>query len=160
MSKKTILLLSLTIVLAGILIVKEYVHSTTISEEKAKELVLPERSNFPEPRPEKNAEIKVNPAGLVTFLLSANDIIYYYTGEFKGVINKTDFTKVGQLIKQYNIEINKQDLMFIIKADEKASFKNAIDILDQMTLNNVPPGHYAELDITDKEIESIKKFKE
>ena len=28
---------------------------------------------------------------MVTFLLSANDIIYYYTGDFKGDIIKTDF---------------------------------------------------------------------
>jgi len=156
MSKKTIVILSLAVFLAGVLILKEFVFSTTISKERAAQM-----TTLPEPRPEKDSEkIKLNSKGAVTFLLSANDIIYYYAGEFNGVIIKTGFDEVGQLIKKYNADINSKDLMFIIKTDKAATFKNAIDILDQMTLNNVPAGHYAEIEITEKEIESINNFKE
>lgn len=157
MSKKAVVILSFVIFLAGILagflILKQLVLSTTIPNHEAMQMS--------EPRPERDSEkIKTNTPGAVTLLLSANNNIYYYTGSFNGVINKTDFNYVGELIRKYNAEINKNDLMFIIKSEQAATFKNAIDILDQMTLNNVPPGHYTETEITNEEIESIKKFKE
>jgi len=161
MSKKTILVLSLAVFLAGVLILIEFVFITTAPNEEAMRMSLSRDDiHLAEPKPEKDSEIKVKPEGTVTFLLSAHDIIYYYTGEFNNVISKTGFNKVGELINKYNTEINEKDLMFIIKADESSTFKNAIDILDQMVLNNVPAGHYAETEITDKEIESIKKIKE
>jgi len=160
MSKKTILLLSFTLALAAILIVKEIVYSTTISKEKANKIILPESSTFSEPKPEKAAEIKVKQEALVTFILSANDIVYYYPGEFKGQLNKTDISKVGSVIRKYHAQINEQDLMFLIKVEQSSSFKNAIDILDQMQLNKIPAGHYAEVDLNDREIDSINNFKE
>ena len=41
--------------------------------------------------------------------------------------------------------------MYIIKSDSKSTVKNAIDILDEMSICAVPPGHYAEVDMTDSE---------
>ena len=82
--------------------------------------------------------------------------IYYYKGIFNGTLNKTDYKKVRSLIIKFNAEINPNDLMFIIKSDQGASFKNAIDILDEMTISNVPPGHYAEVDMSDAEAQLIK----
>ena len=98
--------------------------------------------------------------GAVTFLLSANNVLYYYEGVFTGIIHKTDFNSVGELIKKYKDQFPNKDLMFIIKATESASFKNAVDILNEITTNKVPAGHYLETDITDKEIKSIHNFKE
>jgi tRNA U34 2-thiouridine synthase MnmA/TrmU len=46
--------------------------------------------------------------------------------------------------------------MYIIKADKESTFKNAIDILDEMTINTVPPGHYAEVDMSDTEAKLIQ----
>jgi tRNA U34 2-thiouridine synthase MnmA/TrmU len=46
--------------------------------------------------------------------------------------------------------------MYIIKSDKEATFKNAIDILDEMSINTVPPGHYAEVDMSDTESELIR----
>ncbi len=113
-----------------------------------------------EPKQENNkSEIKINPSGAVTFLLAANNEIYYYKGVHNYTINKTDYVEVREIIKKYKSEINPDDLMFIIKSAKGATFKNAIDILDEMTINSVPPGHYAELEITNEEIESINILK-
>ena len=35
--------------------------------------------------------------------------------------------------------------MYIIKSDDASTFKNAIDILDEMAISAVPAGHYAEV---------------
>jgi len=47
--------------------------------------------------------------------------------------------------------------MYIIKSDNESTFKNAIDILDEMTISAVPPGHYAEVDMIPVEKELIKQ---
>ena len=51
-------------------------------------------------------------------------------------------------------------IQYIIKSDEKSTFKNAIDILDEMTISAVPPGHYAEVDMVDVEKMLIQKTEE
>jgi hypothetical protein len=49
--------------------------------------------------------------------------------------------------------------MIIIKSAEGATFKNAVDILDDMVLCKIPAKHYLEYDITESEINCLKNFK-
>jgi tRNA U34 2-thiouridine synthase MnmA/TrmU len=49
------------------------------------------------------------------------------------------------------------DLMYIIKSDNESTFKNAIDILDEMSISAIPPGHYAEVDMAPAEQMMIKQ---
>ena len=55
------------------------------------------------------------------------------------------------MIVQKKKATNIDDLMYIIKSDKESTFKNAIDILDEMSICAVPPGHYAEVDMTPTE---------
>jgi tRNA U34 2-thiouridine synthase MnmA/TrmU len=50
--------------------------------------------------------------------------------------------------------------MYIIKSDKKSTFKNAIDILDEMSICAIPPGHYAEVEMTATEELLIQKTEE
>jgi biopolymer transport protein ExbD len=52
------------------------------------------------------------------------------------------------------IKGNKDALIVVIKADDKAKFKNLVDILDEMLITNI--GRYAIVDITPVEQELIK----
>ena len=52
---------------------------------------------------------------------------------------------------------NIADLMYIIKSDDQSTFKNAIDILDEMAICTVPPGHYAEVPMVEVEKMLIKE---
>jgi tRNA U34 2-thiouridine synthase MnmA/TrmU len=47
--------------------------------------------------------------------------------------------------------------MYIIKADKESKFRNTIDILDEMSICAVPPGHYAEVDLSPAEALMIRK---
>ena len=109
---------------------------------------------LPDPKP-VTEEMKVNTQGLLTFILSGNNEIYYYRGGFNGMIKKTDYVKVRELIRQHAAKTTEEDLMFLIKSTPEASFKNSIDILDEMTINKIPPGHYAEVEITKEEADKI-----
>ena len=54
---------------------------------------------------------------------------------------------IRQLIVDKKKATKPDDLMYIIKADSTAKFRNAINILDEMSISAIPPGHYAEVDI-------------
>jgi biopolymer transport protein ExbD len=52
------------------------------------------------------------------------------------------------------IKANKDALIVVIKADDKAKYRNLVDILDEMLICNI--GRYAIVDISDIEIDLIK----
>ena len=50
--------------------------------------------------------------------------------------------------------------MYVIKSDDKSTFKNAINILDEMTISGIPPGHYAEDKMSETEKMLIQRTEE
>jgi biopolymer transport protein ExbD len=63
-------------------------------------------------------------------------------------IDENVFRKNMSRIKAY-----KDGLIVVIKADDKAKYKNVVDILDEMSICNI--GRYAMVDITPVEVEMI-----
>jgi biopolymer transport protein ExbD len=148
-----------------------FVLTSTFSKPKSMELSLPAP-----PVDEKDQPPVKNG---VTYLLTKDDRIFYYVGEFYGVGNEkgeapttlkeTNFSKEGlhNLLAEQNKwaidEINKlaaqnkaktlADTTFkrmavdktgnplaitvLIKTDDQATYKNAIDMLDELKINNV-----------------------
>ena len=47
-------------------------------------------------------------------------------------------------------------LMFIIKATGQSTFGDNIDLLDEMSICDIKPGHYAEVNLTKEEAELLK----
>lgn len=105
------------------------------------------------------ARLKTTAPGTVTFLLADNHEIYYYKGAFNGILKRTDYFQVRELIKRYKSQVDPDELMFIIKSEPGTTFKNTIDILDEMSINEIPPGHYAEVDITKEETQRLNILK-
>lgn len=126
----------------------------------ASESAMPTAMNINEPKPgNEDEKLIIDTSSAVTLLLAGNNEIYYYKGAFNGSLQKTDFPKVGELIRQYNAELESDKLMFIIKTDKDGTFKNAVTLIDEMAKNKVAPGHYAEIEITEAEINSINILK-
>jgi hypothetical protein len=46
--------------------------------------------------------------------------------------------------------------MYVIKADSSSSFGDNINLLDEMSICNVPAGHYAEVELTARENQLLK----
>ncbi len=164
-----------------------FVLTSTFSKPKTMEI------NFPADPKDKKDETKVNNA--ITFLMTKDDGIYYYNGEFypekniKGQpptqLTKTDFSANGlhkllldrnkpttlaiklleeRLMKReiadttYKRLVNrekglKEALTVLVKADEKAIYKNVIDVIDELNICNV--GKYAIVDMGQKELELL-----
>ncbi len=164
-----------------------FVLTSTFSKPKAMEI------NFPaDPKDEKDRQ-KVNNA--LTFIMTKDNGIYYYAGEFYPPNNKdgkpstalvkTDFSKDGlhkllldthkptieavhELEEKYkrkeiadttlkrlvNLEKGKKEaLTVLIKADDKATYKNVIDLIDELNVCLI--GKYAVVDMMPTELELL-----
>ena len=148
-----------------------FVLTSTFSKPKSMELSLPAPPDDPKIQPEiKNG---------VTFLLTKDDKIFYYVGQFytagneKGVppteLKETNFSKEGlhtllteknkwaideieklsaknkaktladSTFKRLAVEAtaNTNAITVLIKTDDQATYKNAIDMLDELKICNV-----------------------
>ncbi|MBL7702760.1 MAG: biopolymer transporter ExbD [Ferruginibacter sp.] len=137
----------------GFLLLTFFVFTTTMSQSTA--------MNMNEPKDDPNSQMKVKNSGAMTILLGKGNQVYYYYGQLMPEtisqdFKSTTFKGIRELIAAKKNATPIDDLMYIIKSDEKSTFKNAIDILDEMTISAVPPGHYAEVDMTDVEKMLIK----
>jgi len=138
----------------GFLLITFFVFTTTMSK--------PTAMSMNEPKDDPENQLKVKNSGAMTILLGKADQVYYYYGELVAEtiseqFKSSNFKEIRDLISAKKKATPLGDLMYIIKADKEATFKNAIDILDEMTVTAVPPGHYAEVDITDTESMLIQK---
>ncbi|MEO6488621.1 MAG: biopolymer transporter ExbD [Ferruginibacter sp.] len=138
----------------GFLLITFFVFTTTMSQSTA--------MNMNEPKDDSTQQLKVKNSGAMTILLGSNDEVYYYYGQLEAdklseQFKSTNFKEIRDLIVAKKKSTNIDDLMYIIKSDKRSTFKNAIDILDEMTISAVPPGHYAEVDMTPTEELMIKQ---
>lgn len=141
----------------GFLLITFFVFTTTMSQ--------PTAMNMNEPKDNTEEVMKVKQSGAMTILLGKGDQIYYYYGDLDPAtvseqFKSTNFKEIRSLIVQKKKNTPIDDLMYIIKADSTAKFRNAIDILDEMSISAVPPGHYAEVDIAPIERMLIKQTEE
>jgi biopolymer transport protein ExbD len=137
----------------GFLLITFFVFTTTMS--------TPTAMSMNEPKEDPNNQLKVKNSGAMTLLLGKDDQVYYYFGELSATdasnqFKSSNFKEIRQVILDKKKATPIGDLMYIIKSDKEATFKNAIDILDEMAISAVPPGHYAEVDMSDTEAQLIK----
>jgi hypothetical protein len=132
----------------GFLLITFFVFTTTMSQPTAMALN--------EPKDDTTTQIKVKESGVMTILLGKENGVYYYYGQLEAdklseQFKSSNFKEVRDLILKKKKATPIDDLMYIIKSTKESTFKNAIDILDEMAICAVPPGHYAEVDITPQE---------
>ena len=144
----------------GFLLITFFVFTTTISSPSVTDLYMP-KDTFDTI---KQAKL---PEGLaLTFLLTKNNRVFYYNGAWDeafetGFVFETNFSYmngIGEVIrhKQKIIEASgkysdgRRGLMLLIKPGDGATYKNVIDALDEVLINDVKK--YAILDPDKKEI--------
>lgn len=94
--------------------------------------------------------------GIRKVLLEKNQRVYNMVQAVKdsverGLIPKEDFKKHAAAMKG-----DKKGLIVLIKTDDKAKYKNVVDMLDEMQVTNV--GRYALIDISPVELKLIENL--
>ena len=163
-----------------------FVLTATFSKPKSMELT------FPAP-PEKIEDMPPIKNG-ITFLLTKNDRIFYYEGEFRAVASdKGEKTAISELnfsqssLHKYLLDKNKEmhdqiraldeqhknkqledstfkrlvkerkadkeSYTYLIKTDDEATYKNVIDLIDELNINVV--GKYVMVDMLKAEMDLV-----
>ncbi|OYQ39543.1 biopolymer transporter ExbD [Flavobacterium cyanobacteriorum] len=147
------------------LLITFFMLTTTLSKPQSMPLAMPDKD--PEKKIEDNT--KIPEERLMTILIGSNNRVLWYMGKFDTPTippTETVFGKNGirkDLLK--NVKLGKtlaakdgkpdQGLVVNIKASDKASYKNLVDMLDEMAITD--PQLYAIGDITPGEIDLLKK---
>jgi biopolymer transport protein ExbD len=132
----------------GFLLITFFIFTTTVAQPTAMKLFLPKDVDKPE---EQN---KVKESGAFTIMLGKSDQIYYYEGLDPTKIQATTFKGIREqiLLKKKTTAVD--DLVMIIKPTADATYKNTVDILDEMTIAEIK--RYAMVDISPQEYELVK----
>lgn len=135
----------------GFLLITFFIFTSTMSQPTAMNLFMPKDVDKPE---EQN---KVKESGAFTIMLGKNDVVYYYEGmdpSTEGNFRSASFKTIRDEIIRKRQNTSSEDLVMIIKPTPDATYKNTVDILDEMTINEIK--RYAMVDISDVEYQLVK----
>jgi biopolymer transport protein ExbD len=137
----------------GFLLITFFIFTTTMSQATAMRLFLPKDADKPE---DQN---KAKQSGVITILLGRDNNVFYYEGELDNSASNfksSNFKDIrGVLIDKKSRVRDIKDFVVIIKPSDECTYKNVVDILDEMTINVC--SKYALVDITDIETLLVKK---
>ena len=147
------------------LLITFFMLTTTLSKPQSMDLGLPDKPKIDDPTPPTPPEAADDRT--VTVLLGAQNELKWYYGlpskPFEGPSDAT-YGKAGiraELLKKektiaqkYNND-PKKGMIVIIKPSKKSTYKNMVDILDEMAICNVKT--YAIVDITPDELAKLEK---
>lgn len=139
----------------GFLLICFFVITTTMSQPRAADLFVPK----------DGPPIDIANSKTLTVLLDKDNGIYYYHGSWENALAANGILSSGYLYsdgigniireKQKRLEVLNLDkekgkgLILVIKASEKSSYKNLVDMLDEVLINDVK--HYSVVDLTEAE---------
>lgn len=134
----------------GFLLVTFFMLTTTFSKPQTMEINLPVKPKAGDE--EKGASVKESKT--MTVILGENDKVYWYMGITDPDVKVTSFAGDGirKVLQTQNSTI--RDLVVLIKPSDKSTYKNVVDILDEMNISNLK--RYALVDITPKDLELIQ----
>src|SRR5690349_2322979 len=134
----------------GFLLITFFVFTTTMSEPTALRLFLPKDTEKPE---EQN---KVKNSGVLTIMLSKNNNVFYYEGELLpdgSNFKPSNFKDIRDVILNKKRNTKPEDFVVIIKPGPDATYKNTVDMLDEMFISDVK--RYALVEITPQDLQFI-----
>ena len=131
----------------GFLLITFFIFTTTVSQPTSMNLNMPKDTKDP------NLDTKVKESGSLTLLLGKGNVIYYYFGNDPAKMQTTGYNDVRDIILKKKASTPEPDLFIIIKPDKDATYKNAVDILDEMKIDDID--RYAMVNPTDDEYNKI-----
>jgi len=133
----------------GFLLITFFIFTTTMSQPTAMKLNLPKDTDKPD---EQN---KLKESAAFTVMPGKDDKVYYYEGLDPSKIQASDWKNIRDAILDKKRRTDPNDFMVIIKPDADATYKNTVDMLDEMKIDDVK--RYALVDITPIEYQFIQK---
>ena len=133
----------------GFLLITFFIFTTTMDQPTSLNL------NMPKDTKDQNDDTKIKESGALTLMLGKGNVIYYYYGMDPATMQTTGYKGVRDIILEKKKKTPADDFFVTIKPDEDATYKNAVDILDEMNINDVHK--YAMIPPTPEEYSMIQQ---
>lgn len=136
----------------GFLLITFFMFTTTMSSPTAMKLNMPDETAKPE---EQNEAAK---SGAFTIILGKADQVYYYEGDDPTKMQVTNLKGIRDKILDKKGRTDADKLVVIIKPDQDATYKDTVDLLDEMTINDI--AKYAMVTVRPDEYALVQKTEE
>jgi biopolymer transport protein ExbD len=140
---------SLVIILIAVVVISAvfFIFTSTLSSPTVMELNMPRDENGVSNYQTSNSKL--------TLVLLKNDMIFGYFGNDIINGNILEIKEVRKIIAQGVQKFTRDSLIVIIKPSKEATYKNSVDVLDEMTINKI--SRYEMVDLTKEEKEFLAK---
>jgi len=132
----------------GFLLITFFIFTTTMAQPSAMDLNMPKDT---EQDKDKN---KLKESGALILMLGKGDVVYWYEGLDATALQPTGYKDIRNVILSKKKRTKADDFMVVIKPMEDATYKNTVDILDEMKINVVE--RFALVDISPQEVELVR----
>jgi biopolymer transport protein ExbD len=132
----------------GFLLITFFIFTTTMSQPTAMKLFLPKDVNNPE---EQN---KVKASAVITIMLGKDDQIYYYEGDDPTKIQASNYKAIRDVVLDKKRRTDPKDFVVVLKPTVDATYKNTVNILDEMTIDDIK--RFALVDISPDEYKIVQ----
>ena len=127
-----------------------FIFTTSMSTPSTMDLFMPKDTEKEE---EQN---KAKESGALTIMMGNDNHIYYYEGKLApdaSNFKSSNFKEIRDVIINKKKSTPIEDLVIVIKPNEQATYKNTVDMLDEMTINEIK--RFALVDISPVENQLI-----
>jgi hypothetical protein len=144
----------------GFLLITFFIITTKLAEAKAMRVIVPH----------ENGESPVCESCALTIIPTKDDKIFYYLGELgealeKGRFGLTNYSYdkgIGEIIRKRQASLERigklrNDLILIIKPTDDSAYRNLVDVLDEVLINDVT--RYAITKISEEELKVLNSQK-
>lgn len=140
----------------GFLLITFFVFTTSISKPTAMKINLPENKNVKDPT--LTAEGKT-----INLIPGDHDQLFYYDGSNSNNMHVTNYSAIGMraVLQQKKNAVQSKygdagEMVVLIKPMPGCSYKNLVDVLDEMQINMI--GTYVLMDIHQEEKNNVNLF--
>ena len=130
----------------GFLLITFFIFTTTMSTPSTMDLFMPKDTK-------KDEELnKAKESGALTIMMANDNHLYYYEGKLAPDASNflsTNFKDIRDVIIKKKKSTPPEDLVVVLKPNEEATYKNTVDMLDEMTINEIK--RFALVDISEVE---------
>ena len=133
----------------GFLLITFFIFTTTMAQPTAMHLEMPKDT------PDEKDQVKVKESGSLTLIMGKQNVIYYYFGNDPSKLQTTNYKDLRKVILDKKRSTPRDDLFITIKPDKDANYKNVVDVLDEMTINDIL--RYAMIDATPMEYDFVTR---
>jgi biopolymer transport protein ExbD len=148
----------------GFLLITFFIFTTTMSTPSTMKLIMPKDDK------DKKDQTEIKESDALTILMGKGNQVYYYMGQLKADgsnFTSSNYSDIRKIISDkkkdvmvqgkslgYPADTLDRDFVVVIKPNKEATYKNIVDMLDEMTINAVH--RFAMVDITDDENKLVK----